>query len=705
MSDTIQPAGLRLSAGEAVARLLHPRAVALVGASNDLEKFSGQPLRNLRTAGYPGPVYPVNRRGGEVGGVPAMREISELPDGVDVALVMVPAAGCPEAVRELGAAGVPVAVIAVSGFGEMGTPEGEQLQEELERAADESGVRVVGPNCNGIYETRVPLPLGYNHTHSQLLVAGSVALVSHSGAMLGGFVPLLESYGAGLSAFVSCGNEVDLELTDYVDHLVDDPSTGVIALILDGVSDGPGFRRSLQRARAADKPVVALKLGNTSSGTSAAQAHSSRLAGAQAAYEAVFAAEGVISVPTLETLAVAAAVLAHARLPHERGVVAFSTSGAGGILLADTLGAHGVELTDLAEATRQRMAPLAGFARVMNPFDIGAAGPTTIEANLQALADDPGAGMMLFYLTPAPTQKWRQALAEGVAAAAAAHPRLPVLVVSPASMSGREAETYARAGVPVVASLLDAVVAVRAVLDVALPSPPWSVPEAVGAVSGVMGRALSEPASKRWLEERGVPMPAEVVVNDLESARSAARRVGYPLVLKAAGSGLTHKSEHGLVVLDVKDEAELDRHFAELDRRGRGLDAAGYEGVLVSRFAASGIEVMIGVTLDPDFGPMLVIGAGGVLTELISDVAVTPVPLSEDAARALVATTKVGRLLGGYRGSDPSDVDALVDLVVRLSEIAADEAGALEAIDLNPVRVMPAGQGTSVLDALVVKST
>ncbi|WP_114905845.1 acetate--CoA ligase family protein [Ornithinimicrobium murale] len=704
MRDTIHSATpARIGANEAVARLLQPRAVALVGASSDLEKFSGQPLRNLRTAGYPGPIYPVNRRGGEVGGVPALRDIADLPDGVDVAMVMVPAAGCPDTVRELGAAGVPVAVIAVSGFAEMGTPEGSRLQEELERAAQESGVRLVGPNCNGIYETRVPLPLGYNYTHSQRLVAGSVALVSHSGAMLGGFVPLLERYGAGLSVFVSCGNEVDLELTNYVDHLVEDPDTEVIALILDGVSDGPGFRRSLQRARAADKPVVAMKLGNTSSGTTAAQAHSSRLAGAQASYEAVFAAEGVISVPTLETLALAAAVLAHGRWPHERGVVAFSTSGAGGILLADTLGAHSVELADLAEQTRQTMAPLAGFARVMNPFDVGAAGPTTIEANLQALAEDPGAGMMLFYLTPTPTQKWRQALAEGVAATAAAHPLLPVIVVSPAPMSSLESETYAKAGVPVVASLLDAVVTVRAVLDVAHPAPS-PLPDGAATTSGLTGRPLSEPASKQWLARRGIPVLPEVVATSPESAGSAATQVGYPLVLKAAGSGLTHKTEHGLVVLDVKDQEELNQHFVELDRRGRALDPTGYEGVLVSRFVAPGVDVMLGLTVDPDFGPMLVMGAGGVLTELIGDVAVAPVPLSAEVARSMVASTKVGRLLRGYRGSDPADVDALVELLVRLSEVAADEGGALEAIDLNPVRVMPVGQGTAVLDALVVEA-
>ena len=695
-----------LDSPEAVERLLNPRAVALVGASNDEQKFSGQPLRNLRSAGYPGGIHPVNRRGGDVGGVPALTAVADLPDDVDVALVMVPAAACPDTVRQLGRAGVPVAVIAVSGFAEMGTPEGERLQEELARAGREAGVRLVGPNCNGLYETSVPLALGYNHTHSLRLTAGSVALISHSGALFGGFVPLLESYGHGVSSFVSCGNEVDLELTDYIDHVLADGRTEVVALVLDGVADGPRFRAALQRAREAGRRVVALKLGNTSSGTSAAQAHSSRMAGSQAAYEAVFAAEGVVSVPTLETLAVAAALLAGGRSPRQPGVAAFSTSGAGGILLADTLGARGLPLTRLSDATRDTMAPLAGFARVMNPFDIGAAGPATIEQNLDALASDPGTGSLLFYLTPTPTQLWRLALADGVAAVAARHPDLPVLVVSPAPVSAEEATTYAAAGVPVVRSLLDATEALAAVVDAVHPghrhgatgSEPGQTPVAEG-------HALSEPASKAFLAERGLPTPPEVVVSNIDEARKVAIDIGYPLVLKAAGAGLTHKTENRLVALDVQDEASLDRHVDDLDRRGRLLDPDGFEGVVVSRFVGAGVEVVIGVDVDPDFGPMVLFGAGGVLTELMDDVSVAPAPLDHDRARALVGATRVARLLDGHRGAEPADVDALVDLLVRLSEVAADEGHALTGVDLNPVRVLPAGQGVAILDALVVRSS
>ena len=696
----------QLSPGDAISRLLHPRAVALIGASNDDQKFSGQPLRNLLNAKYPGGIYPVNRRGGAIHGVESVTRICDLPGGVDVGLLMVPAASCVSAVRELGEAGVPTAVVAVSGFAEMGTAEGRRLQDELAQAAQESGVRLVGPNCNGLYETREPLPLGYNYTHSQNLEKGSVALISHSGALLGGFLPLLEGFGHGLSAFISCGNEVDLKLTDFMDHFVDDPNTRVIALILDGVSDGPAFRRALGRARTLDKPVVALKLGNTQVGTTAAQAHSSRLAGAQAAYEAVFSAEGVVSVPTLETLAVVSAVLAAGRRPSRPTIIGTSTSGAGGILLADTLGARGLRLAGLSQKTQQAMAPLVGFARVMNPFDIGAAGPTAIESNLEAMATDEGAGALLFYLTPAPTQAWRQGLADGLAKVASRRQKLPVLVISPAPVSAEEADTYRAAGVPVVGSLLDAVTAVKALVDVYAPGAGDLVDSDSPSRHDVgAGKPLSEPASKRFLSDRGIEMPHEVVAGSAAEALVAARSIGFPVVLKAAGAGLTHKSEHQLVALEVADDNAVGEQFTELSKRARALDPDGFEGVIVTRLVGGGVDVLLGVSVDPDFGPMMLLGAGGVLAELIADIAVAPAPLDEPQARALLDSSKISGLLHGHRGSAVCDTDALIDLVVRLSLVAATEANVLEAIDLNPVRVMSADHGLVVLDALVVGSS
>jgi acyl-CoA synthetase (NDP forming) len=297
-------------------------------------------------------------------------------------------------------------------------------------------------------------------------------------------------------------------------------------------------------------------------------------------------------------------------------------------------------------------------------------------------------------------------LADGVATVASRRPKLPVLVISPAPISGDEADTYRAAGVPVVGSLLDAVTGLKALVDVYASGPGDPVHsdspshEDFGA-----GTPLSEQASKRFLADRGIEMLHEVVAASVEEALAAARQIGYPVVLKAAGAGLMHKSEHQLVALEVADDNAVREQFTELSERGRSLDPNGFEGVIVTRFVVGGVDVLLGVSVDPDFGPMVLLGAGGVLAELIADIAVAPAPMDEPQARALLDSTKISGLLHGHRGSVVCDTDALIDLVVRLSQVAATEADVLQAIDLNPVRVMPADQGVVVLDALVVGSS
>lgn len=686
---------------DAVRTMLNARSVALVGASADESKFSGQPLRNLRNAGYDGDIHVVNKSGGEVLGVRALSSAAELPTGVDVGFVMVPARHVADTVADLGRAGVPTAVVAVSGFAEMGTAESTELQERLAETARTHGVRVLGPNCNGIYNATAGLPLGYNYTHSRRLAPGSVGLVSHSGAMLGGFAPRLQEYGQGLSCFVSTGNEVDLTLVDVLEYLVDDPATDVIALILDSVGDGARFRELVRAARKRGKQVAALKLGNSPGGVSATEAHSSRLAGSRSAYRAVFAADGVVDVPSLETLALTCALLGADRSPRHDGVVVTSTSGAGGILAADALSEVGIPPPALTERTVTGMRPTAGFARVQNPFDIGAAGNATIDANLRALAGDPAAGSLIAYLTPAPTSSWRLALARATADVADEHPAMPIVVVSPAPPDEDERHVYAAAGIPVVGSLLDAVAVVRAVSDV---SPRYERSEAVDPPTDPAPhvRSLSEPASKRLLAGYGITFPDEVLAYSVDDAVAAARDLGYPVVLKAAGSDFVHKTDHELVVLDVPDRDSLRQHYLDLAERARRLGEL--EGVLVAQQVPEGVDVMLGVTIDPEFGPLVVCGVGGTMTELVADVATAPVPLARPAAERLLDSTRVGRLLGGYRGTPNHDRDALITQLLRLSAAADDLRDEVTAVDLNPVRVLPGRGGTVALDAVVMRS-
>jgi acyl-CoA synthetase (NDP forming) len=693
MSNTTDSCGTR----EAIRALIAPASVALIGASADEAKFSGQPLRNLQTLGYPGAIEIVNRRGGEIRGVPARSAIAELPNGIDAAFVMVPAADSLTAVEELGARGVRAAVIAVSGFAELGTEEGKALQERLAEVGRAAGVRLMGPNCNGLYRTRGPVPLGYNKTHSQRLVPGPVALISHSGAMLGAFAPLVESFGSGLSTFISCGNEVDLTLVDFLEYLIDDDDTRVISILLDGVEDGTRFRAAVQRATATSKPVVALKLGNSAAGTGAAQAHSSRMAGSQAAYDAVFAADRVVSVTTIESLALASALLGTGRRPRARSVVGVSTSGAGGVLLADALAAHGVPAAPLSLATVDRLQENPGFAQAQNPFDIGAAGPAGIAENFAALANDPAAGSLIFFFTPTPTAAWRIALAEGLAYAARGNPDLPIVVVCPAAPDPAETAALAAAGIPIVSSTGDAVAALAALQVLAGER---AAPDAAASAPQDAALGLSEHQSKALLAAAGIGFVQERLAESADEAVLAATDLGYPVVLKAAGSAIAHKSEHGLVRVGVGDDDAVRAEFSDLEQRARALDPGGYQGVLVAQMAPPGVDVVVGTTRDRDFGAMVLVGAGGVLTELMEDIAVAPAPVDAAAALRLIRATRVSRMLDGYRGSPKVDIAALVRVVVAVSEFAAASSD-VDAIDLNPVRVSQSG--ALALDALVVQ--
>jgi acyl-CoA synthetase (NDP forming) len=320
------------------------------------------------------------------------------------------------------------------------------------------------------------------------------------------------------------------------------------------------------------------------------------------------------------------------------------------------------------------------------------------------LAGDPQAGSFLSYLNPVPTVSWRKALAEATVAVAEAHPEMPVVVVSPATLIPEEAAIYAAAKIPVLGSTLDALTVITA-LHRHLPTEPVIPAPATEQAHGSGGRSLSEVDSKTLLRPFGVRFPVETLAATADQAVDYATSLGYPVVLKASGSGLTHKTEHALVSVGVSDEAAARAEFDRLNRAGRQLDPEGYQGVLVCEQVPEGIELVLGVTTDPDFGPMVLVGSGGILAELVQDAVIAPAPLTTAQADALLARTRVDQLLRGYRGSAPADRQAAIDQLVALSLAAVQLGSSIEAIDLNPVRVLPAGRGAIALDALVIEST
>ncbi|MEX2421152.1 MAG: CoA-binding protein, partial [Actinomycetota bacterium] len=394
----------------------------------------------------------MNRRGVEIDGVQAYRSIAEIDDRVDAAILLIPAEHCPQAIRELGALGTRAVVVAVSGFAELGTDEGRRLQDEIVDAAYAHGIRLVGPNCNGVYDTRRPLSLGYNYLHGLKVPPGGVALLSHSGAIGGTAYELIAPFGASLSHFVSCGNEADLQLLDYAEYLVEDPAVEVFALILDAVEDGPRFRRFARRARELGKPILAMKLGNSDLAREATLAHSSRLSGAKDVYDAVFYDDGVVLVPTLESLMITAGLASVGRSTERSGIVVTSPSGGGAISLTDALNRQEVELAPLDEATVEDMRPSSGFATVMNPFDLGAGTSKNAHLNVPALAAADGVGAIAFVVTILQTEAGMLRYASAFAETQERFPDLATVVAAIAPLRPIEEKVYRGARIPVVRS-------------------------------------------------------------------------------------------------------------------------------------------------------------------------------------------------------------------------------------------------------------
>ena len=698
----------RNTAQDSIHALMAPRTIAFIGASRSYEKMSGQPVRNVGAVGFDGRVVAVNIRGDAIDGVPTVSTIADLPDDVDVGFVTVPAGACAQAIRELGVKGVKVAVVAVAGFAEIGTETGRKLSDDLLRASRESGVRIVGPVCNGIYSTPTGLALGYNEIHTRRIRAGRVGLVSHSGALVAPFVTLLEQCGAGVSRYVSAGSEIDLGMSDFITYLANDSATSVIALILDHVGDGTAFRRAVALARSNGKEVVVLKLGNSSLGREATLAHSSNLAGARHVYEAVFAADAIRQLSTLESLAFTSAILSQGKRVTQGGVVACSTSGGGAIILADLLSDHRprVDVPRLNADTTAEIGRhlLFDAATILNPFDLGLGGRHNYAANVMALARDPSTAVLLVFGTPMATVAKRAQLANAVVEAARARPELPVLYLSPAPLFEDERKLLEQGGVPVCGSTLEALAIAAALSPLASSpvEPSDTVPACLPTID--MTGPLSEHRSKELLRCYGIAFSGERLVDTLTEALQAADQFGYPVVLKASGQGIWHKSEMGLVEVGIHTPIALKQAWARIDARLYAVPVHDRDGFLVCRQVTEGIEVLVGVTRDAEFGPIALFGPGGVLAELFGAAAMRhlALPTSRAEIERQLDDSPLRPLLAGFRGAPPHDRDAFVSLLLQVCDTAYRLGDAVEEIDLNPVKIAPGTGGAWPLDALVV---
>jgi acyl-CoA synthetase (NDP forming) len=674
----------QIATQDALQALFHPRAVAVIGASDDTTKHGYIVLTNIRDTGFKGGIYGVSRRVAQIDGIPCVPDIASLPTGVDTAFLAIPAEAAVQAVRDCARAGMKAVIVGSAGYAESLDAGGVERQRELQRIAAEEGIRIVGPNCNGIYNAHLPLSVGFNTSHAKRQATGGISIFSHSGALFDAMAGRLARLGAGLSLFASAGNEADMSVLDYMEFALTHEPTRVIALLIDSLDDGERFRRLALAAYAAGKHVVALKIGGSEAGAAAAIAHSSRMAGDHASYRALLASCGVAVAQTLEGFMTSAALLdKYGRRPGKLG--ALSTSGAGASLIADRCEALGVPLAPLTPETFAAIDAHKMFSRIGNPLDLGIFGGMRKSAEVPTLlmtdADVSVTLALIHSMNPWQGDPYRAAMG-----AAREKSGKPLLLVSPGGLPEAELATYAHLGIDVFTEMDILLEGIGAMLT----APPDEVTDPAPASKPLPDRALTEPESLRLLAEYGVPTVPMAECASAAEAVAAAERLGFPVVLKGVAEGVAHKSDLGLVHVGLADEAAVTAAY----------DSVKCRNVVVQTMIRGDLEAIAGVTRADGVGLVLIAGLGGIFAEALHDVVTLPIPSSRRAIEAAVSAGSLGRVLSSPRWKHKGSLTALVDALMALQSAALGCGERLQAIDVNPVIV--GASGAIAVDALVV---
>lgn len=695
-------------------RFLSPRAIAVVGASNDLSRIGGQPIRLLTEYGYGGKVYPVNPKYTEIKGLPCYASISAVPRPCDVALIALAAPHVAGVIEECGRAGIPFALVLSAGFSEVGE-QGKSLQAQLVEAIRTSGVRVVGPNCLGMLNLKDNVRNGFGGTLMlDSLKSGPIAMVTQSGGFGFGVVAIAAHHGVGINYAISTGNEADLTALDWLEAVLELPDVEVAIAFLEGISDGRRLIDIGQRALELGKPVLVWKVGNTDVGRQAAASHTARLTAGYELYKAAFRLGGFIEVRDIDDLVDICKALTVRKLPAGNRVAVITPSGGAGVLLADRCIEEGLAVPKLAETTVAKLREfVAAFATVANPVDVTPQGYNDNYASYNRLIGEVLADPNI-----------DQAIARAPRGAAAAiwaknfvemlrTIDKPVLINWPSSPDDNpEVVKFLEAnGVPVIMAPGRTVHALAALNDYARKKRHFEatrhrmharvVPKQALDLDSAAG-TLGEHGSKALLKAYGVPVVAEALLTAAEIEKLGASPLPFPLAVKIESPDLPHKTEAGVVRLGIGDLDGLKRAAREVLAAARAYKAdARIDGVLVQQMAG-GLEVIVGAVNDRFFGPVVAFGLGGVLTELLKDVTYRFAPFGVDTAREMIGEIKGAALLKGYRGGPALDVEALADALSRVSLLIADHADRIAEIDVNPLFVRPAGEGVLAADALVV---
>lgn len=700
--------------------LLNPESVAIVGVSQSASRIGGRLFKYLSKHGFKRDLFLINPKYEELNGVKCYCSISDIPTSIDCALIAVPEKQVLPVLNRCADSNVKTAIVYSSGFAET-SRSGEKAQNRIRELAERKNLRICGPNCIGIINFSDHIALSFSQLlEIDTLIPGTIGFISQSGALGGSLVNRAMDKNIGLSYFISSGNEADLDVADYIKHLVlHDEKTDVIAAVVEGFKNGAKFIEAAELAIKHRKPLIVYKIGETEAGKKAAASHTGSMTGSDSVIDAVFHQKGITRVRNYDDLLQTAALFTKSRLPEGNRVGIVTSTGGGGIIMADYYSKAGLSVPDPSQQTKDLAArEIAAFGKVANPFDLTG-----------QLFNDPemfGRCMKLFA-----ADKNFDIIQVNVSMVAGKSSEKRALQIQKAARKiSKPVVTWWAAGglsVPGIKVLNDSDItlfrspercaaAVKALVDYSqnlAKRPEVKTRNETADRSIFLGRAenilnagdtsLSEHQSKELLKQYNIPITRErVATSPLEAARFAAE-IGYPVVLKIDSPDIAHKSEADAIRLNIGNKKETLRIYDELIENAITYNSnARINGVLVQEMISSGTEVMIGTSQDQQFGPTVVFGLGGIFVEILKDMSMRVAPLSRSDAEQMVTEIKGYQILQGARGKTGSDIEAVVDVLLRISKLAKDWEDTISEIDINPLIVFDKGRGVKATDALVV---
>ena len=687
--------------------LFAPRSVAVIGASTEPTKIGGRPISFLKDNGYSGRIIPINPKAHEIQGLRVVPAIGEVDGEVDLAICAVPGEQAMATLQACARKGVRAVIMFSSGFAEV-SDVGRVAQDRMVDVAREAGIRLMGPNCMGVANLHTGMIASFHPVFAlPLPKGGRIGLVSQSGAFGGFTIQMARERGIGFSSMITTGNEADVQASDALAYLALDPATSVIMLYLEGCRDGARMLEALELARRNNKPIVAIKLGRTEAGAMAAASHTAALAGADAIFDAVFRQYGVYRAETIEEFFDVGAATAIGCMPRNDRVGLVTVSGGVGVLMADAAAAYGLDAAELPEATQAKFKKIVPYAGVRNPLDVTGQiinDRSLLEQAVNLVLSEADYGSLVcFQGATGPDQ---QVAEDQLAAWSRVKKAFPDRLIAISGLVSLEYQNRVEAeGIPFARDPTHSLRAVAALAGFAKTfAQPFSRPHIVPSTHKLAEGNLNEIEAMAVLVRAGLNVIEERLATTVDEAVTAADAIGYPVAMKIVSRDIVHKSDVGGVKLKLADATAVRGAFGNIIRDVQtALPLAKIDGCLIAPMVSGrGVETIIGVTNDPVFGPVVMFGLGGVLVEVLGDVAFRVAPFDEAEAHRMIREIRAYKVLEGVRGAPPSDINALAAALSAISCFAAAHASQLVSMEANPFLVRPKGEGAVALDAVVL---